>query len=328
MSKMNPTKRNKGTSLLQFPSDYTVIDIETTGLSPNYDSIIEISCIKYRNNIEVDSFSSLVQPPPFHIAQSEQDKLDNANYHGLIAYVNCFISSFTGITSEMLSGAPKFEDIADTLWNFLQNEILVGHNIHFDLNFLYDNLLAHNQSYILDNDFVDTMRIARLALPDLEHHSLTDLDDYFDIQIQHHRAECDCQITNIVLQELAKVVTNNAIDLTPPKSYKKVDLRTLTASQSSFDIGHPLYNKYCVFTGKLERFSRKDAAQIVVNLGGHCENAVTKKTNFLIVGDLEYVSNIKEGKSNKLKKAEQLILKGQDLQIMPERTFYDMINDI
>lgn len=325
MSKMNPTKRRKGTSLLQFPNDYTVIDIETTGLSPNYDSIIEISCIKYRNNIEVDFFSSLVQPPPFHVAKSEQDKLDNANYHGLVAYVNCFISCFTGITSEMLSGAPKFEDIADALWNFLHNEILVGHNIHFDLNFLYDNLFAHNQSYILNNDFVDTMRIARLALPDLEHHRLIDLDDYFDIQSQHHRAESDCQTTTIVLQELAKLVTNNAINLTP---HKPVDLRTLTASQSSFDIGHPLYNKHCVFTGKLERFIRKDAAQIVVNLGGYCENNINKRTNFLIVGDFDYVSNIKDGKSTKLKKAEQLILKGQDLQIIPENDFYNMIENI
>ena len=51
-----------GKLLLAYPDDYTVLDIETTGLSPQNDYITEISAIKYRNNRRVDEFSSLVKP--------------------------------------------------------------------------------------------------------------------------------------------------------------------------------------------------------------------------------------------------------------------------
>ena len=91
------------------------------------------------------------------------------------------------------------------------------------------------------------------------------------------------------------------------------------------DNTHPLYNKVCVFTGTLEKYSRQEAAQIVVNLGGSCGNSVTKKTNYLILGNNDYCSMIKDGKSSKQKKAEEYKLKGQDIEIIPESVFYDMI---
>ncbi len=70
---------------------------------------------------------------------------------------------------------------------------------------------------------------------------------------------------------------------------------------------------------------RKDAAQLVANLGGILGDGVTKKTNFLVLGNFDYCSTIKEGKSSKHKRAEQLILKGQDLQIIPESVFLSMV---
>ena len=99
----------------------------------------------------------------------------------------------------------------------------------------------------------------------------------------------------------------------------------LKAESDNFDTTHPLYGKVCVFTGKLELMSREQAAQLVVNLGGTCGNGVTKKTNYLILGNNDYCSTIKDGKSSKQKKAEQLILSGQDLQIIPEDVFYELV---
>jgi len=66
--------------------------------------------------------------------------------------------------------------------------------------------------------------------------------------------------------------------------------------------------------------------QIVVNLGGVAENNVTQKTNFLILGNNDYCKTIKDGKSSKQKKAEGLIIKGQDISIIPENVFYEMLN--
>ena len=112
ISNLSRTKREKGNSILALPQDYTVIDIETTGLDPTYNDIIEVACIKYRSGTEVDQFHSLIQPPP-------------SQYDG--TYVDDFITSLTGITNEMLSTAPTFEDISHELWAFLDKELLVGH---------------------------------------------------------------------------------------------------------------------------------------------------------------------------------------------------------
>lgn len=302
-------KREKGKSVLTLPTDYTVIDIETTGLDPTHDNIIEIACIKYRSGNEFDEFYSLVQPPV-------------ARYGG--RYVNSFIASFTGITNEMLENAPKFDEISSSLWDFLNGELLVGHNVNFDINFLYD-AFQQETGKLLQNDFLDTMRLARRCLPDLDHHRLTDLDEYFDIGGEHHHAETDCEITNEVLLWLSKLVKDNNINLAAIGVHA---LHAIQGDPSKFVQDHPFYDKRCVFTGKLECYSRERAAMLVADVGGHCDNGVTKKTNFLIVGNFDYVASVQDGKSTKVKKAEQLILNGHDLQIISENVFYDLLRDI
>ena len=87
-----------------------------------------------------------------------------------------------------------------------------------------------------------------------------------------------------------------------------------------------MYQKVCCFTGKLENLQRKDAMQLVVDLGGIVANSVTKKTNYLILGNNDYCPTIKDGKSSKQKKAEKLKLSGQDIDIISENTFYEMLN--
>ena len=67
--------------------------------------------------------------------------------------------------------------------------------------------------------------------------------------------------------------------------------------------------------------------QIVVNLGGKLDKSVTKKTNYLILGDNDYNAILHGEKSSKHKKAEQLKLEGNDIEIIDERTFYDILCD-
>ena len=309
-------QRKKGESRLVLPQDYTVIDLETTGLDPRYDDIIEIACIKYRGGEEIGRFQSLVQPP----LQNDDEEDEGEPF-----YVDEFIESLTGITNEMLADAPKFEAIEQQVANLLDGELLVGHNVNFDINFLYDNLEPYG--VVLGNDFVDTMRLSRRALPELAHHRLSDLSDYFSIEGKHHRAMGDCEMTHEVLCGLKKIIEENHVDLSPHR-FPQLDLRTLQPDPTKFVQDHILYGRNCVFTGKLERFSRKEAAQIVLNIGGHCENNVTKNTNFLVVGNFDYCSNVKGNKTGKLKKAEGLILKGQDLQILSESAFYDLVEGL
>ena len=104
-------------------------------------------------------------------------------------------------------------------------------------------------------------------------------------------------------------------------------LKTLQSQVVDFDTSNPLYDKKIVFTGKLERFLRKEASQIVVNLGGIVKDSVTKDIDFLVLGNNDLCKTLVDGKSNKHKKAEELILKGFDIKILIEDTFYDYIED-
>ena len=138
--------RNKGKSLITLPTDYTVIDIETTGLDPNYNSIIEVSAIRYRNNELVASFSSLLKPDDYYILDSDYvfDDGDYITVNGKnIRYVDGFITQLTGITNEMLSTAPDTKTVLADLYPFLREDILIGHNVNFDINFLYDNFVYY-----------------------------------------------------------------------------------------------------------------------------------------------------------------------------------------
>ncbi len=83
---------------------------------------------------------------------------------------------------------------------------------------------------------------------------------------------------------------------------------------------NPLFEQYCAFTGRLQKYTRKEAMQLVANIGGLSECGVTKRTRFLILG-----TQIKDGKSRKQLKAEKNLEKGQAIEIIPEVVFYDML---
>lgn len=304
------TERNdKGRSCLSFPSQYTVIDVETTGLSPEWDEIIELSAIRYIDGEKTAEFSTLVHP---------ENEIDE------------YITKLTGITNEMVADAPSISDCIGEYADFLNGDILVGYNVSFDVNFIYDNLYKALGT-TLKNDYVDVMRIARKELPELEHHRQRDVAGYFDIKYDRiHRALDDCETCNSCFLKLQNHILERGITLEEFVTTFRAPKHTLhaadiTAQTDTFDESHLLFGKVCVFTGALEKMTRAEAMQLVANIGGIPADGVTKKTNFLILGNNDYCKTIKDGKSSKQKKAEQLILNGADLQIIPEQVFYDLI---
>lgn len=90
-SREKVVRKGKGKSVIDFPSTYTVLDIETTGLDPRYCEIIEISAMKYSSGQNIGTFSTLVKP---------SEPIDE------------YITSLTGITNDMLKSAP---DISETM---------------------------------------------------------------------------------------------------------------------------------------------------------------------------------------------------------------------
>ena len=164
----------KGQRVNSFVSDYTIIDLETTGFSPKDCKIIELSAIKVRGNKIVDTYSMLVNPE---------------------THISSKITKITHITDDMVKEAPTIEQILPNYLSFIGNDIVIGHNVHFDINFIYDNnLRITNQPF--RNCYIDTLYLARKALPQLEHHRLADIADYYNIVPDNaHRALCDCETT-------------------------------------------------------------------------------------------------------------------------------------
>ncbi len=412
------TREFKGSSLLELIDNFVVVDIETTGFSPQYDKIIEISAIRYKNNQFIAKFSELIEidtklPP--------------------------FITEFTGITDKMLEGQKNIQTVIKEFDNFLEDSIILAHNANFDVNFLYDNYMRYLEKP-LKNDFLDTMRLAKKLIKDVGSYKLGVLANYFGVEyIGAHRALRDVEITfeiynklreyankyyDIKMQEIEKTlildkdfknskvavktslkhidykIIKNILNRLNCKTYdifysssdflivndatfkkylnkkfsqydeyfsnwliradmlekegrlkviseidfckkfgipvvirenkvrnSKFSAKDITPTVGELDETHQLFDKVCVFTGTLDKLVRKDAMQIVVNLGGVCGDNVTSKTNYLILGNTNYYKTIKDGKTSKQKKAENLKLKGQDIEIITENDFYDIIRD-
>lgn len=309
---MSIKKREKGNNIIAFPSEYIMLDIETTGYSADWDSILEIGALKVKNGSVIDSFQSFV---------AYDDEIPEE------------ITELTGITNDMLVDAPAPSDAISAFLSFLGESIIVGYNVNFDINFLYDyseRYLGH----IIRNDYIDCMRIARKLFPDEEHHRLKDMVRLLEISVSNsHRAIADCEATKELFEKLHQLVLEKYDDEKDfsvnafKHRYNKrfFNAKDVKTEKNEFDPTHPLFGKVCVFTGTLEKMVRQDAAQAVVDVGGMVENNVTRKTNFLILGNNDYCKTIKDGKSTKQKKAEDLISKGYDIIVIAENDFYDMI---
>lgn len=327
--------KSKKNSIIAFPDDFVVLDIETTGLSPSYDSIIEISALKVKGGNVIGQFSSLTKPDGGFMPMFPKEGGDYLiNDIGKPFYYVCeFISNLTGITNAMLDDAPDLKNVLEDFIPFISDSVIVGHNVSFDINFLKTNC-SRFLNHDFNHDYIDTMRIARKLFKNERHHRLRDITGYLNVIVDEaktHRGLYDCEITLSCYNAMYDLVvaeygtSDPFIDLFKKSVYpSSFDPRALLPNNEDIDETNPFYNRECIFTGALERLVRKEAQQIVVNLGGSCGKSVTKTTNYLILGNNDYCQSIKDGKSSKHKKAESLKEKGMDIEIITEDVFYNL----
>lgn len=155
-----------------FCDSFTVVDIETTGLDPKRDKITEIGAVRVEGGQVRESFHRLVNPGR---------KLEER------------IVSLTGLTDEMLEGAPYIQDVIGEFLAFETTGCLLGHSILFDYSFL--KRAAVNGKKEFEKEGIDTLAISRRYLQDLESRSLPYLCSHFGIIHQAHRALSDVEAT-------------------------------------------------------------------------------------------------------------------------------------
>ena len=179
-------ERNKGKRKSGYLADYVVFDLETTGISPETDAIIEISAIKVIAHQVTEEFSTLVNPG---------------------RHIPAAATAVNNITDDMVRNAPELTQALGEFLRCVGDMVLVGHNIHtFDTNFIYDAVWQVCGKEFC-NDYVDTLYMARQCLPELSHHTLTDVAAHFRIETEGaHRALADCVMNQKCYEELGKTL--------------------------------------------------------------------------------------------------------------------------
>ncbi len=220
------------------PFDFTVLDLETTGLNPKTDKIIEVGAIRVREGEICEEFSALVNPGR---------KLEER------------IIELTGITDEDLSGAPEIDEVWPRLLSFLGTDILVGHRILFDYSFL--KKVAVNQKCAFERQGIDTLKIARKCLPDLESRRLPDLCKHYEIPHHAHRAVDDAVATFRLYEKLAAEFPEENLFAPKPLLYKAKKESPATKAQK--EQLYKLVEKHkLVMDCDIDKLSRSEASRM------------------------------------------------------------------
>ena len=170
--------------------EYVVVDCETTGLDPNSQRVIEIAAIRCRGNIVLDRFGTLIDPQ---------------------RGIPLVIRQLTGITPEMVKGAPFAPEAVQQFLEFSGGLMLVGHNVRFDLGFIGAEAFRHLNVRLL-NPSLCTIRLATRLMPGLKRPNLANLATALGISVHdRHRAMGDAGVTQQVFWELVSIARERGI---------------------------------------------------------------------------------------------------------------------
>ncbi|MEG0448247.1 MAG: PolC-type DNA polymerase III [Lysinibacillus sp.] len=162
---------------------FVVFDVETTGLSTAYDTIIELAAVRIKDGQVIDKYESFANP-----------------HHALSATT----IELTGITDDMVRTAPEVEQVIREFHEFIGDSIVVAHNASFDMGFLYTGYKKFGLENVV-HPVIDTLELARLLYPTMKNHRLNTLCKKFGIELtQHHRAIYDTEATGYLLLHLLK----------------------------------------------------------------------------------------------------------------------------
>ena len=173
-------------------ADFVVIDVETTGLRPTSQRIIEIAIIHYESGVEISRLESLCNPG---------------------RAIPEYIARLTGITNEMVADSPSFRDLVDGVVSRLDGKLVVGHNVAFDIAFINAELQRLNHPKLI-NERIDTMSMATRLLTGVRKPGLQSVAKVLGIpghSRKAHRAAADATVTAEVALRLAEIAREQGL---------------------------------------------------------------------------------------------------------------------
>lgn len=279
--------------------NYIVLDVETTGLDRQRDQIVEIGILSVRGGNPVDEYEKLVNPG-CHIP-------DDA-------------SAVNGITDADVSGCPSMLDISPDVWERIDKKIMVGYNASFDAAFVSRAMALKGYNGVIQ--YVDAMALVKRAYKGLSSYRLEAVAKHLGFQgKQSHRALDDAKLTYFVLNmSIKKILQEHEDELKKKKEEQEYQERL---RQEKFPLS-PLVNKTIAFTGdfKMDRHQLEDMLE---NVGAVLKNSVTKKLDYLVVGD---VSHLPEwALERKINKADRYISEGCPIVKLTEGEYLHLIGN-
>lgn len=295
--------------------NFTAIDFETANWRRA--SACSIGMVKVRDGEIVDKFYSLIKPDPFEFSPI------NSRIHG--------------IKMEDCTEAPTFAELLPTIKDWLHGQIIVAHNAPFEKSIL-NHLQASLGIDLEIKDYLCSMYLCQVAYHHLDKYDLKNIcSNVLGKELNHHHAyedalasaELTLSVVNSWLPPDFARMVNAIYDRGENKSNsqaKDIPLSTIVR-EPGYENRSELKGKKFAFTGKLNGFTREEAAQLVVNYGGTVSDNFTKSSNILVAG--QYNSNLgKDFQSGKLKKAMEAIEEGKPISIISDSEFIDLINNL
>jgi DNA polymerase-3 subunit epsilon len=245
---------------------YAIVDIETTGGYAENHRMTEIAIYHHDGTRITDSYQTLINPGK---------RIPN------------FITGLTGIDSEMVKGAPAFEEIAHEILHWLKDRVFVAHNAHFDYGFLKKELEDAGVSW--NTKKLCTVRLSRKIIPGLESYSLGRLAESLGIRIlNRHRAGGDAEATarifGVLLKRdntgvIVKALKRNSGETILPPNLPKEEFDKLPAQPGVYYFhdshGHVIYVGKAInikkriaghFTGEAREWNRSNIRNEIHNI--------------------------------------------------------------
>jgi DNA polymerase-3 subunit epsilon len=279
--------------------EFVAIDVETA--NADISSICQIGMARYENGVLAEEWKSYVDP---------EDYFDGINI------------SIHGIDESVVHGAPTLTKLADYLYRFLNNRVVVCHT-HFDRVAVKQAVEKYG---IIPPECVwlDSARVARRVWKEFawSGYGLYNVCRTLGYEFKHHDALEDAKAAGYVL---LTAINRSGLDLEAWLKRIQQPIDPASRIKREGNPEGPLYGEVLVFTGALE-IPRRDAAEMAAKIGCQVACGVTKKTTILVVGDQDVKRLAGHEKSSKHRKAEELISKGFSIRILRESDFRELVN--
>ncbi len=173
-----------------FDSDeFIVFDIETTGLSVSTCKITEIGAVKVKNGEVLERFNTFVDPE---------------------GPIPAEITKLTGITDDMVKGAPSQLEAVKTFLDFAGDRLLIAHNATFDIGFI--RRVCELNRIPFPYSYLDTVPLARFVAPELKKHKLDSLAEHYGLgDFNHHRASDDAEMLAMILFKMVEQLKQEGV---------------------------------------------------------------------------------------------------------------------